>query len=218
MVDEQDKRQRLKFVCNLLNMVGWGCLFSWIIGLLVVSVWLPKAESKMRKKAIAEPRTIIDAINRTQQVSQLETGRFATSLEDLEKLGWGGYMTEEYEYLFVLSQDKKTVVNIAIPKKDNFRIAVGKVKIEELVDERTNTTEPGTKASFCTAPLCAGGFSKPTESEMARRKEALSKLDLSTGSLDSSIIWPGRDVPDDKIDCAKVISIITGMDYHGTLE
>jgi type IV pilus assembly protein PilA len=89
MLSEQNKRERLIFVCNLLNIAGWGCL---LLGLVLPS-WL----SQTNKAKGVEARNHIGAMNRAQQAFNLEKGGFADSMD---KMGVGiKSQTENYDYL-----------------------------------------------------------------------------------------------------------------------
>ena len=171
MLGKHNKRKRLIFVCNLLNIAGWGCLLFWLVGLVA----LPSLLAQTNKAKGVEARNITGAMNRAQQAFNLEKGGFADSME---QLGVGiKSQTENYDYSIIISRNKKSAFHLAIPRKENLKRYVGVVWTEE---------DAGTKGSTTRALLCEPILvcNDVDVSQIKEYKAYLSNLDLPPSSQD----------------------------------
>lgn len=122
MVEGQNKRKKLKFVCILLEVAGWGCLLSWS-GLLFLSTWGSRIFS-LNENTEEDPNILF--MNISQIDFYRKTGKFANSLE---QLGGIRYQTENYDFLIKVGDS--AVKNIAISRNKKYKTFVGIVWVEK---------------------------------------------------------------------------------------
>ncbi|MEG4520143.1 MULTISPECIES: type IV pilin-like G/H family protein [unclassified Microcoleus] len=84
-------------------------------------------QAQANKAKQAEAKQYVSSMNRGQQAFYAEQGRFASTLEEFQKGGILGLKseTENYSYRIVLSNNKRFVQSIALPKIDGLRNYTG---------------------------------------------------------------------------------------------
>ena len=84
-------------------------------------------QAQANKAKQAEAKQYVSSMNRGQQAFYAEQGRFASTLEEFQKGGILGLKseTENYSYRMVLSNNKRFVQSIALPKIDGLRNYMG---------------------------------------------------------------------------------------------
>jgi hypothetical protein len=147
MLGEQNKRERLIFVCNLLNIAGWGCLLLWLLGLYALpSIWATWLTKAQQAKEVEVRDNILEMIS-SQSTVYKETGKWAASMD---QLGVGiKSKTENYDYSIIVSHDKKSAFHLAIPRKRYLNMYVGIVWEEE---------DPNKKQSYIHGRMCKNEF------------------------------------------------------------
>jgi hypothetical protein len=162
MLSEQNKRDRLKFVCNLLNIVGRGCLLSWYVyvGLLALHILLALT-SETKTKQGDRGINNIGAMNRAQQAVYTETGKWAASMD---RLG-GGIKSQTKQYDYLIKVVDGGVKNIALPREKNLRAYIGIVWADK------NQINPSNKSGInkttrTEAIICGGCGLKRREIEL----------------------------------------------------
>ncbi len=147
MFVEQNKRERLIFVCNLLNIAGWGCLLLGLVGLYalpsIMFTWIPKAQ---QAKQVEATNNILEMIS-AQDAVYTETGKWAASMDKME-VGIKS-QTENYDYSIIVSHDKKSAFHLAIPRKRYLNMYVGIVwKVEDPNKKQIHTSSVLCKNEF----------------------------------------------------------------------